>query len=134
MKRNIIKKLAEASFKKNEIDDKTVMKIAKVLKRTDLKVYIKDLKKMDAKNTVTVTVPSLKGATDMKKYFSKLYPEKKVVFKIDETLLTGIKVVDYDNVYELSLKGFLEHSLRGATNDWRKKYNRRIRKKPRKLG
>ncbi len=117
MRRNIIKKLAEGSFKKNEIDNKTVMKIAKVLKRTDLKVYIKDLKKMDAKNTVTVTVPSLKGATDMKKYFSKLYPEKKVVFKIDETLLTGIKVVDYDNVYELSLKGFLEHSLRGATND-----------------
>ena len=122
MKKNIIKKLAEESFTKNELDEKTVMKVAKVLKREDLKVYIKDLKNMEAKKTVTVTIPSSKGAGDMKKYFDRIYPGKRIVFKVDESLLTGIKVVDYDNVYELSLKGLLEHSLRGATNDWRKKY------------
>jgi hypothetical protein len=31
--------------------------------------------------------------------------------------LTGIKVVDYDNVYELSLKGLLESAIKGYTND-----------------
>ena len=122
MKKNIIKKLAQESFKKNELDEKIVIKVAKALKREDLKVYIKDLKNMEAKKTVTVTIPTSHGVGDMKKYFDKIYPGKRIVFKIDESLLTGIKVVDYDNVYELSLKGLLEHSLRGATNDWRKKY------------
>ncbi len=117
MRRNIIKKLAEESFTKNKLDEKTVMKVAKVLKREDLKVYIKDLKNMDAKKTVTVTIPASRGVGDMKKYFDRIYPGKRIVFKVDESLLTGIKVVDYDNVYELSLKGLLEHSLRGATND-----------------
>jgi F0F1-type ATP synthase delta subunit len=117
MKKNVIKKLAEQSFKKDNLDEKLVMKVAKNLKREDLKVYIKDLKNISAQKTVTVTIPSSKGASDMKKYFDKIYPGKRIVFKVDESLLTGIKVVDYDNVYELSLKGVLEHSLRGATND-----------------
>ncbi len=117
MKKKIIKKLAQESFKKNELDEKIVIKVAKALKREDLKVYIKDLKNMEAKKTVTVTIPTSHGVGDMKKYFDKIYPGKRIVFKVDESLLTGIKVVDYDNVYELSLKGLLEHSLRGATND-----------------
>lgn len=117
MKKNIIKKLAEESFNKNNLNEKIVMKVAKTLKREDLKVYIKDLKNMDAKKTVTITIPTSKGIGDMKKYFDKMYPDKRIVFRVDESLLTGIKVVDYDNVYELSLKGLLEHSLKGATND-----------------
>lgn len=117
MKNNIIKKLAEESFSKNNLDEKIVMKVAKTLKREDLKVYIKDLKNMDTQRTVTVTIPSSAGVNDMKNYFSKMYPGKRIVFRVDESLLTGIKIVDYDNVYELSLKRLLEHSLKGVTND-----------------
>lgn len=117
MKKNIIKKLAEESFTKNGLNENNVIKIARKLKREDLKVYIKDLKNIEAKKTVTVTLPSLKNSNDLKNYFSKIYPEKRIILKEDDSLLTGIKVVDYDNVFELSLKEILEHSLKRATND-----------------
>ena len=117
MRKNLIKKLAKDSFVKNNLDKNRTVKIAKSLKREDLKVYINDLKTISAKNSVVVTLPSDEGLREMKNYFSKIYPNKKLSFNIDETLLTGIKVVDYDNVYELSLQSFLENSLRGSTND-----------------
>lgn len=117
MRKNLIKKLAEESFVKNTLDKNKTAKIAKSLKREDLKVYIKDLKTISARNSVTVTLPSDQGLRDMKNYFFKIYPHKRILFNIDETMLTGIRVVDYDNVYELSLKSFLENSLRGTTND-----------------
>lgn len=116
MKKNIIKKLAEESYSKNTLDSGKITKIAKKLKRGDLKVYIKNLKDLEAQKTVTITVPSEDGVREIKEHFSKLYPDKKIVFSLDSSLLTGIKVVDYDNVYELSLKSFLKSSVR-TTND-----------------
>lgn len=116
MKKNIIKKLADSSFTKEKINEDTVMKIAKVLKREDLKFYIKNLKMIDSKKTVHITIPNEEGMNEMKKYFLKLYPNKKIVFNFDPSLITGIKVVDYDTVYELSLKNLLEGAVR-STND-----------------
>ena len=116
MKKKVIKKLAEVSFKNDEIDQYKVKKIANVLKREDLKLYIKNLKNINDKRTVLVTIPREEGFIEMREYFTKLYPDKKVVLDIDPTLLTGVKVVDCDNVYELSLKGFLEGAIR-STND-----------------
>ena len=52
----------------------------------------------------------------MRKYFSEIYPGKKISFNLDQTLISGIKVEDYDNVYELSIKGFLEKAVKN-TND-----------------
>lgn len=117
MKKNIIKKLADASYTKDKLDEGKVKKVAKSLKRGDLKVYLKDLKDIEARSTVFITVPAEEGLTEMKRYFTKLYPDKKLMFSIDESLLTGIRVVDYDNIYELSLKSFLESSVKGALND-----------------
>ncbi len=116
MKKNLIKKLAEESYTKNDLDHDKIEKIAKNLKREDLKVYIKSLKALDSRKTVTVTLPSEEGIREIKDQFTKLYPDKKIIFAIDPTLLTGIKVVDFDNEYELSLKGFLESSIK-TTND-----------------
>lgn len=116
MNKKNIKKLAESSYSKNTLDSDKITKIAKKLKRSDLKVYIKDLKNMEAQKTVTVTVPNEDGIREIKEHFSKLYPDKKLVFNLDPALLSGVKVVDYDNVYELSIKSFLENSIR-TTND-----------------
>lgn len=116
MKKKLIKKLTDVSFKKDQLYAQKVKEIARVLKREDLKFYIKNLKIRDAKRTVSITVPSEEGLGEMRKYFIKLYPNKKIIFNIDSSLLTGVKVVDYDNVYELSLKGFLEGAIR-STND-----------------
>lgn len=116
MKKKIIKNLAGISFENEKLDSEKVRRIAGALKREDLKVYIKNLKIIDEKRTVYITIPTEEGLGEMRKYFIKLYPNKKIIFNIDSSLLTGVKVVDYDNVYELSLKGFLEGAIR-STND-----------------
>lgn len=116
MKKNIIKKLAQESYTKNDLDRDKIERIAKNLKRQDLKVYIKTLKSIESKRTVNITLPSEDGIREIKEQFNRLYPDKKILISIDPTLLTGVKVVDYDNEYELSLKGQLENSIR-TTND-----------------
>lgn len=117
MKKKLIKKLAEAGYSKNQLDKGNVARIAKVLKRQDLKVFIKDLKTLEAKHTVTVTIPKEEGLTDLRSYFTKIYPGKRIAFNIDSSLLTGIRVEDYDNVYELSLKSFLEQAVKEQKYD-----------------
>jgi F0F1-type ATP synthase delta subunit len=111
MKKNMIKKLAVASYTKNELDALKVKKITKSLTRTELKDYINDLKNIENRRTVTVPIPSEEETSKIKQMFAKIYPTKRIVIKVDEELLTGIRVVDFDNVYELSLKNYLENSL-----------------------
>ena len=116
MKKNIIKKLANASYTDNKLSDTKVDRISNNLKNKDLKLYVKNLKTIESKKTVTVTLPSDDSLREIRSQFIKIYPDKKLVFAIDPSLLSGIKVVDYDNEYELSLKSFLEGSL-NSTND-----------------
>ncbi|EKD87018.1 MAG: hypothetical protein ACD_37C00072G0002 [uncultured bacterium] len=116
-RRNLIKKLAIQSYSNNNLNKKTTIEIAKSLKRSDLKVYVKKLKTLEAKKTIRVTIPDKIGLDKKKRFFSKIYPDQRIVFDIDPTLLTGIKVTDFDNEYELSLRGMLEHALKGNRND-----------------
>jgi hypothetical protein len=112
MNKTDLKKLAEISYTKDNLDEKKVDMIANNLKKTDLKIYIKNLKNIELKKTVIITVPGEGGITEIKNYFYKLYPGRKLVFNTDESLISGIRVVDYDNVYELSLKNFLEKAIK----------------------
>lgn len=116
MKKNFIKKLAEESYSKNGLDHDKIERIAKNLKREDLKIYIKNLKTLESKRIVTITLPNEEGITQIKDQLTRIYPDKKLMFAIDPSLLTGIRVVDYDNEYELSLKSFLQGSIK-TTND-----------------
>lgn len=117
MTKNYIKKLASVSYTRGRLDNEKVNRVAKSLKRGDLKVYIKNLKAINSKHTVTITVPDEQGLNEKRRYLSKIYPNKKLVFNIDPSLLTGIRIIDSDNEYELSLKSFLENSLKGSPND-----------------
>lgn len=117
MTKNYIKKLASASYTRGKLDSKKVNKISGSLKREDMRIYIKNLKTIDSKHAVTITVPDEQGLSEKRLYLSKIYPNKKLVFNIDSSLLTGIKIIDSDNEYELSLKSFLENSLKNSTND-----------------
>lgn len=117
MTKNYIKKLASASYTRGRLDSEKINKIAKSLKRGDLKVYIKNLKSIDSKHTVTITVPDALGLNEKRDFLSNIYPDKRLVFNIDPSLLTGIRIIDSDNEYELSLKSFLENSIKGSQND-----------------
>lgn len=111
MRINIIKKMAEDSYRGNSLDQNKVKTFSKLLKRDDLKVYIKKLKMIESRKIVKITVPHENGLREIKKYFSVMYAHKKIVVNTDPSMLSGIKVEDLDNTYELSLKGFLESAL-----------------------
>ena len=117
MNKNIIKKLAKASYSGDKIDKTKAIKVSKSLNRSDLKVYIKNLKNIENRRIVVITLPSEKGASEIKQMFARIYPLKRIVLKIDPELITGIKVIDYDNEYEFSLKNFLEDSLNYITQN-----------------
>ncbi|KKQ75334.1 MAG: hypothetical protein US96_C0013G0028 [Candidatus Woesebacteria bacterium GW2011_GWB1_38_5b] len=116
MKRKIIKKLAKKSFTKDKIDEKKVNMISNLLNKSDLKVYIKDLKNINSEKIVTVTVASEDGVDELNAYFRKVYPNKKIVVNTDPELINGVRVVDSNNEYEFSLKSFMEDAFK-LTND-----------------
>lgn len=116
MKKSEIKKLAKISYTNNKLDNKKVDKISKYLKNKDLRTYIKNLKITESKKTVNVTLPNRDSVSLINSHLTKIYPDKRIMFSIDPTMLSGIKVVDYDNEYELSLKSFLEGGI-STTND-----------------
>jgi hypothetical protein len=107
-----IKKMALASYTNDQLDENKANFVAKNIKKSYLKTYIKNLKTIETKKTVRITVPNENGIVEIQKYFTKIYPGRKLVFDADESLISGIKVVDYDNVYELSLKNFLEQAIK----------------------
>ena len=117
MKKDMIKKLATASYSRDTLDEKKVNKISKLLKREELKAYIRSLKMIEDQKNVTIEVASSENLSGLKLHFSKLFPNKKISVKINDSLISGIKIVDYDNVYELSLKDILEKGTLGGQND-----------------
>jgi len=104
MKRKIIDKLVAQSYKQNDLDEKKVNKIAALLSKSDLKRYINGLKLQDMKKSLIVSTPI--NNQDLKK-FQKLFPNKKIAFTKDPSLMLGIRIVDNDMVYEFTLKNTL---------------------------
>lgn len=106
MSKKQIKQLAIQSYTKNNLDSKKIKLIASRLSRSDLRTYVKFLKTYENQKKVTVFMPM--SVVKNGKEFSKIFPNKKIIFETDPSLLVGLKVVDNDNVYELSLKNILE--------------------------
>lgn len=110
LKKSKIKKLAIDSFKNNELNVFRVKKIAGLLKRGDLKLYIKALKRADGRNTITLVVPDedIENVAGVAAKLKKAYPDKKILIKVDPTLIAGIKIINDDLIYEVSIKQMLE--------------------------
>ena len=111
MKKNLIRNLARSSYSRNIIDKERVERVSKQLKKSELKEYIRDLKIIENKRTVTIILSSEENLKEIKKVFLKIYPKRNIIVKIDPDLITGIKIIDYDNEYEFSLQNFLDDSL-----------------------
>lgn len=108
MDKKTIKKLVQASYNKKELDIKKVNKIVNLLKRADLKRYIKQLKANEIKSTVFIEMPKIyKNGHDS--LFKKAFPDKKIVYSVNPSLLLGLKIVDSDTVYEMNLSDVLNN-------------------------
>lgn len=103
-----IDKLIIASYKNNSLDKKRVNKISTLLSKPDLKKYINKLKLTEKKKTLIVSSPI--NNQDLRK-FEKLFPNKKILFEKDPSLMLGVKIVDNDIVYEFTLKNSLDRIL-----------------------
>lgn len=110
MTKKYIKKIALASYTKNDLDAKKVKKIAGFLTRNGLKQYIKELKLLENQKTITILTPSVnkKVQNDLKMKFAKIYTDKKVIIDNDPSLILGVKVIDNDLIYDLSIKNTLD--------------------------
>jgi F0F1-type ATP synthase delta subunit len=106
MTKRQIKLLAKASYVKNDLDSLKTNKIAKRLTREDLKKYLRTLKSIEKQKTVTVIVPEmgLSEKQGIEKKFKNLFKEKRIIIQTDPSLLVGLRIINNDLVYELSLK------------------------------
>jgi hypothetical protein len=108
MNKRSIDKLISKSYKNNYLNEKTVKKVASLLSKQDLKRYINGLKLEEMKKTVMILSPN--DIQDRKK-FEKLFPNKKIVFNKDTSLMLGIRIVDNDIVHEFTLRNSLDKIL-----------------------
>ena len=108
--------LVSQSYIKNNLDIKKVDAIQQMLNKSDLKKYIDALKKKENADNIIVLSP-----TDVvdKQMFAKKFPNRKIVYKKDPSLIAGVKIIDNDIIYEMSLKS----SLEGIVNNIDKRYD-----------
>ncbi len=103
-----IDKLVKVSYSNNLLNKKRVNRIATLLSKSDLKKYINGLKLAEKKKSLIVLSPM--ENPDLKK-FTKLFPNKKILFKKDPSLMLGVQIVDNDIVYEFTLKNSFDKIL-----------------------
>jgi hypothetical protein len=90
------------------LDQKKVNKIVSLISNSDLKKYINGLKLSEKKKSLLVLSPV--DNLNLKK-FEAIFPNKKIVFIKDSTLMLGMKIIDNDIVYEFTLKNSLDKIL-----------------------
>lgn len=82
-----------------------------MLKKGELREYIKYLKSQISASKVRVLVPDLGkiDETRIKKNFERIFPDKKIFIEENPELLLGIKVIDNDLIYDFNLKDSFEN-------------------------
>jgi len=109
MTKKQIRNLVQASYTGNELDQKKINRITKLLNRFELKEYIKLIKLFEKSKTLTIYTPSLAAGTMLKKEVGKMFGSKKIEIKMDKKLIAGIKIIDNDNVYDFNLRNNLKN-------------------------
>lgn len=111
---NTLHGLVVKSYKGESLDPAIVELIANKLSRRELKQYIKLLKRSEHKKEVIVTVPK-SMTSEERDMIQKLFTGKRIVYTVDPTMISGIRIVDNDVEYELSLDQILEDLIAHVT-------------------
>lgn len=110
MTKKQLKNLVLQSYTKESLDEKKVKSATGFLTRSQLKVYIRELKNYESKKTVSIKAAHLPTKASQET-FLKLFPGKQIVYTVDPTLLVGIQIINNDLVYNLNLKDTLDNLL-----------------------
>ena len=106
-----IKELAEQSFANGNLDVKIIKRTIALLGKKHLKAYIKFLKKLENERVVWVFTPMDKVEDKITGKIKSMFPNKKIEYVADPSLIAGLRVVDNDLVYEFNLKDFLDNVI-----------------------
>lgn len=108
MNRKLLRQFVAESFGKDGFDKKKVEEVAKSLSRKNLKVFINELKVYEKEMTVYVyTALPLSKKDVYIKELETLFPDKKIEFRVDPSLIMGVRVVEKDNVFEFNMNNLL---------------------------
>lgn len=116
MTKKQLQNLVLQSYTNKSLDEKKVNSTALVLARSQLKQYIKELKRYESKKTVSIKVTQLPTKT-YQQIFLKLFPNQQIVYTVDPTLLVGIQIVNNDLVYNFNLKDTLDNLLSHVSSE-----------------
>lgn len=97
-----LKNLVQASYTKDKLNEEAVQFIASKLTRHELKLYIRLLIQEENKKQVFVTSSNELDKANKEK-IEKLFPSKKVVYTVDSSMVSGIRVVENDVEFEINL-------------------------------
>lgn len=106
-----IKKLAEQSFTYGNLDVKKIKRVISLLGKKQLKAYLKFLKKLENEKLVWVFTPMDKVEDRITGKIKTMFPNKKIKYVTDSSLIAGLRVVDNDMVYEFNLKDSLNNLI-----------------------
>ena len=76
-----------------------------------LKAYIKFLKKLENERLVWVFTPMDKIEDKITGKIKSMFPNKKIEYVKDPSLIAGLRVIDNDMVYEFNLKDSLDNLI-----------------------
>ena len=117
MNKKIFKKFVEECIDGNNFDEKKIEYISSKLNRENLKIFISELKKQIEKSTIYVETAF--PITDKEAYIKELeslFPNKKIEFRVNPSLIIGVRIIDNDNVYDNNMNNLLnkiEHHVGG---------------------
>lgn len=104
-----IEKLVLLSYTGNNLDNKKVEKLISSISRRDLKMYIGALKNWERKQGIEILIPDEGYKKNLRlNMIKKIFPKKEIRYSVDSSLITGIRVVSQDLVYDFNLKNTLE--------------------------
>jgi F0F1-type ATP synthase delta subunit len=106
----MIQGLVVKSYKQDQLDPAIVDLVANKLNRRQLKQYIRLLKQQENKKQVIVTVPKTLSSEE-RDMIQKLFTGKKLYYTVDPSMISGIRIVDNDVEYEISLDQIFQNLL-----------------------
>ncbi len=111
------KDLVAASYTNNGLHEKTVLTIADHLSRSELKMYVKALKR--AEKALTVIVDSASTPSEaLKIKLAEAFSDKTIHYQTDPSLLLGVRITDNDIVYDANLKSTLGKLVTEIENEY----------------
>lgn len=118
MTKRLLQQLILASYSDKKLDARKVDTISGRLDTHDLKAYIRALKLMEQQKKVYIAMPKANVYNTSKKTLEHIFPDKELIFAEDPSLLLGLRLIDNDMVYDMSLKSKLENVLDEVDNQY----------------